>query len=138
MKIAEIPFNQFIGLEYGSTNKGFLVSLPESQQYTNHLGTIHGSALLAVAEAGSVEYLMRAFGEQLGFIPVVRKLEAKFRKPANGRVSARCLANNEEIAGWQQSLQERGRLSISLPMEVVNEQNVVVLSAIVEWFITKA
>ena len=53
MDISQLPFNQLIGLELASPDSDLLISLPAGVQYTNHLGTVHGSALLAVAEAGS-------------------------------------------------------------------------------------
>ena len=137
MDISQLPFNQLIGLELAGPESGFLVSLPDKPQYTNHLGTVHGSALLAVAEAGSGEFLARHFGAIKGVIPVVRKLEAKFRKPASGRVSSRCLVTQDIISGWADELTSRGRLSASIPVEVVDSKGVVVMSAIVEWFVSK-
>ena len=139
MDISQLPFNQLIGLELVSPESGLLISLPAGVQYTNHLGTVHGSALLAVAEAGSGVFLMQQLGDNAGFIPVVRKLEAKFRKPASGRVSARCVVKPDEITRWvDEQLATRGRLSAIIPMEVVDEGGVVVMSAAVEWFIAKA
>lgn len=138
MNISQLPFNQLIGLELASPDSGLLISLPAGVQYTNHLGTVHGSALLAVAEAGSGVFLMQQFGDSTGFIPVVRKLEAKFRKPASGRVSARCVAKLDEISHWAGELATRGRLSAVIPMEVVDEGGVIVMSAVVVWFIAKA
>ncbi|WP_437556224.1 PaaI family thioesterase [Acidithiobacillus sulfuriphilus] len=136
MDISQLPFNQLIGLELVGPENGFLVSLPESPKYANHLGTVHGSALLAVAEAGSGEFLLRNFGHIKGFIPVVRKIEAKFRKPAAGRVSSRCSLAEDVVVGWATELASRGRLSASIPIEVVDSKGILVVSAVVEWFIS--
>lgn len=76
MDITQIPFNQLIGLRSTEPDSGFVLSLPAGKQYTNHLGTVHGSALLALVEAGSGEFLMRQFGDGTDFIPVVRKVDA--------------------------------------------------------------
>jgi acyl-coenzyme A thioesterase PaaI-like protein len=135
--ISLLPFNQLIGLELCSPASDFLVSLPDKPEYANHLDTVHGSALLAVAEAGSGEFLARQFGDSKGFIPVVRKLEAKFRKPALGRVSSRCLVTKDIVGIWSAELTSRSRLSASIPVEVVDANGVVVISAVVEWFISK-
>jgi hypothetical protein len=64
-------------------------------------------------------------------------LEAKFRKPASGRISARCGAEPEEVAGWKADLALRGRVLASIPMEVLDGAGVVVLTAVVEWFIAR-
>lgn len=138
MDITALPFNLLIGLETAEPESEFLVKLPEDRKYTNHLGTVHGSALMAVAEAGSGAYLAKQLGGRSGFIPVVRRLEAKFRKPASGQVAARCMVKPEEIARWAVELDTRGRLSASIPVEVVDGGGIVALTATVEWFITRA
>ena len=137
MDVTRLPFNQLLGLEAWAPGSGFLVSLPAGPQYANHLGTIHAGALLAVAEAGSGAYLVRHLGSGEGFVPVVRRLEAKFRKPASGRVAARASVPPEEVARWSAELAARGRVSASVPVEVIDTGGVVVLSATVEWFIAR-
>jgi acyl-coenzyme A thioesterase PaaI-like protein len=136
--ITRLPFNHLIGLEPAAPEGGFLVSLPAGPQYTNHLGTVHAVALLAVAEAGSGVFLQRHLGSGEGFVPVVRRLEAKFRRPASGRVSARATVPAEEVARWAAEVAARGRLSATVPVEVVDAGGTVVLTAAVEWFVARA
>ena len=138
MDITRLPFNHLIGLEPADPDSGFLVSLPAGPQYTNHLGTVHAAALLAVAEAGSGEFLQRHLGSGDGFVPVVRRLEARFRRPATGRVSARAAVPAEQIARWAAEVAARGRLSAAVPVEVVDAGGTVVLTATVEWFVARA
>jgi acyl-coenzyme A thioesterase PaaI-like protein len=137
MDVTQLPFNRLIGLETGEANEDSLVALPEGPQYANHLGTVHASALLAVAEAGSGVFLLRHMGSPEGFVPVVRRLEAKFKKPASGRVYARSTTPADEIARWSTELTSRGRLLASVSIEVVDGAGVVVLAAVVEWFIAR-
>lgn len=135
MDIASLPFNRLIGLEVAPSGSDWLVALPADPRYGNHLGTVHGSALLAVAEAGSGEFLRRNFPHQVGAVPVVRRVEAKFRRPASGRVSSRCLASEADVAGWLSELQARGRVSADILMEVLDESGTLVMTARLEWFI---
>ena len=137
MDVTQLPFNRLIGLEPVADDGAFLVSLPDGPQYTNHLGTVHASALLAVAEAGSGAFLLDRFGGASGLVPVVRRLEAKFRRPASGRVSARVAVADEETARWVSDLASRGRVTAAVPVEVVDAVGTVVLSATVEWFIAR-
>lgn len=137
MDVTELPFNRLIGLEASAADGGLLVSLPGGPQYANHLGTVHASALLAVAEAGSGAFLVRTLGSGAGYVPVVRRLESKFRKPASGRVSARAAVAPTEVARWSAELAARGRVSAVVPVEVVDAAGVVVMSAVVEWFIAR-
>jgi len=138
MEVTALPFNRFLGLEPAAPESGFLVSLPGLPQYTNHLGTVHASALLAVAEAGSGELLLRHFADASGYVPVVRRLEAKFRKPASGRTSARAWVAADEFERLKGDLELKGRAQIGVDVEVVDESGMVALTAVVEWFIVRA
>ena len=138
MDVIALPFNRFLGLEKEFPESGLLVSLPASAQYTNHLGTVHASALLAVAEAGSAELLVRYFGDVTGYAPVVRRLEAKFRKLARGRVSARASVEPGAFSRLSSELEAKGRALIGISVEVVDKDGIVVLSAKVEWFIARS
>src|SRR5437762_13509668 len=95
--VTELPFNRFLGIETAS-DPAQLLRLPAGAQYLNHLGTVHASAQLALAEASSGEFLLRHFGSTDGIVPVVRRLEAKFRKPANGAVTSIASATPESLA----------------------------------------
>lgn len=137
MDVTQLPFNQLIGLEPAAEDSGFLVGIGGDAKYSNHLGSVHASAMLAVAEAGSGEFLARRFSGHAGAVPVVRRLEAKFRKPGLGPLMARCTASPEEVTRWSDELVNRGRVSAVIPMEVVDRNGTVVMSASVEWFITQ-
>lgn len=84
--VVDLPFNQFIGLK--KAEEPNLLTLPAGGQYLNHLGTVHACALLALAEASSGEFLLRQLSPFEGIIPIVRRLESKFRKPTNGLVTS--------------------------------------------------
>jgi acyl-coenzyme A thioesterase PaaI-like protein len=138
MDVTELPFNRMIGLESVSPEHGVLASLPPGPQYTNHLGTVHASALFALAEAASGVFLIQQFGSApMETGPVVRRAEAKFRRPALGRVRARATVVPDEIARWKSELVARGRLSAAVTIEVIDDTGNVVLDAVLEWFIPR-
>ncbi|HEY0079575.1 MAG TPA: DUF4442 domain-containing protein [Pyrinomonadaceae bacterium] len=137
MDVTQLPFNRLLRLEAMPAGSGALISLPGGQQYTNHLGTVHASALLAVAEAGSGAFLVQQLGSGEGYIPVVRRVEAKFHKLASGPVSARAVVPHGEVCRWSADLAARGRVSASVSIEVLDAAGAVVLSATVEWFIAR-
>ena len=134
--VHELPFNKFIGLEAGEGAS--LLRLPEGPQYLNHLGTVHASALLALAEASSGEFLLRRFGDLQGIVPVVRRLEAKFRKPARGAVTSAVSTPLEQLDGVNGDLAAKGRVLVSIDVELHDQSGTHVLSASVDWFIAKA
>ncbi len=134
--VTKLPFNRFIGLQpAASTEK--LLQLPASGNYLNHLGTVHASALLALAEASSGEFLLQHFGGSDGLVPVVRRLEAKFRKAANGAVTSTASATPEALAQLQTDLSAKGRALIAVSVELQDASGTHALSATVEWFIQR-
>ena len=135
--VTELPFNKFLGIQAAS-EPNQLLRLPTADRYLNHLGTVHASAQLALAEASSGEFLMREFGSTDGFISVVRRLESKFRKPANGVVTSTVSTPTEAIDRLRTDLATKGRAMISIAVELHDESGAHTLSATVEWFITQA
>jgi acyl-coenzyme A thioesterase PaaI-like protein len=135
--VTELPFNTFLGLETAPTESGQLLRLPSDDRYLNHLRTVHASALLALAEASSGEFLLRHLGSTEDIMPVVRRLEAKFRKPATGAVSSSASVTPEALAQISADLAAKGRALISVAVELRDESGAHVLSASVEWFIQR-
>jgi acyl-coenzyme A thioesterase PaaI-like protein len=136
MDITKLPFNAFIGMERAQS-KDALLQLPSDPRYLNHLGTVHASALLALAEASSGEFLFRHFGSSEGIVPVVRRLESKFRKPANGSVTSTASATPEALARLTAELASKGRAVILVAVELHDQSGTHALSATVEWFIQR-
>lgn len=136
--VTELPFNRLIGLTRSSTPET-LLQLPAGEQYQNHLGTVHASALLALAEASSGEFLLRQLGEETegGMIPVVRRMEAKFRKPAHGAVHSAVRVAPELVEKLKADLAGKGRALIDVPVELYDASGAHVLSATVEWFLQR-
>ena len=134
--VTELPFNNFIGIQTASES-GQLLRLPPGAKYLNHLGTVHASALLALAEASSGEFLLRHFGSSAGVVPVVRRIEAKFRKPANGAVASTASATPDALKQLDTDLAAKGRALILIAVELHDESGTHALSASVEWFIQR-
>jgi acyl-coenzyme A thioesterase PaaI-like protein len=134
--VTELPFNSFLGIQTAS-DPARLLTLPPGGQYLNHLGTVHASALLALAEAASGEFLLRHFGSSDGVVPVVRRIEAKFRKPAHGSVNATASATSDALAQLNADLDAKSRALISITVELYDESGLHALSASVEWFIQR-
>ena len=137
MDITQLPFNRLIGIQRTNMTDAWLM-LPADERYTNHLGTVHASALLALAEATSGEFLRREIGS-IGFdvLPVVRKLESKFRKPAHGAIYSKVRSGAENVPLFVRSLEEKGRATISVGVDVFDEASSHALASTVEWFVIR-
>ena len=133
--VTELPFNRLLGVQ--TAEPPHVLRLPAGGQYLNHLGTVHASAQLALAEASSGEFLLRFFGSAEGIVPVVRRLEAKFRKPANGAITSTVTTPTETLDRFRAELAVKGRAFLSIAVELHDETGARTLSASVEWFITR-
>lgn len=134
--VITLPFNQFLGLEQ-APEAPHLLRLPAGGQYLNHLGTVHASAQLALAEATSGEFLLCGLGDVEGVVPVVRRMESKFRKPAMGALVSQVSTAPEALEAARADLAAKGRALISVAVELHDEKGAHTLSATVEWFITR-
>jgi len=134
--VIELPFNSLLGIQV-ATKPSKLLRLPSGDQYLNHLGTVHASAQLALAEASSGEFLLRHFGSIESIVPVVRRLEAKFRKPATGAVTSTATVAPTALEQVDAELASKGRALISIMVELHDESGTHTLSATVEWFIQR-
>lgn len=134
--VTELPFNRFLGIQPAS-DVAYLLQLPSDSKYLNHLGTVHAAAQLALAEASSGEFLLRHFGSAEEFVPVVRRVEAKFRKPANGSIASTASASPDALARLDVELASKSRSAISIAVEVYDQLGTHTLSATFEWFIQR-
>ena len=72
-----------------------------------------------------------------GIVPVVRRMESKFRKPAHGSLtSTACVP--EGIEGLRLELETKGRALITVLVELHDEAGTHTLSASVEWFVVRS
>jgi acyl-coenzyme A thioesterase PaaI-like protein len=135
MDITALPFNRLVGIER-STVAGTVLCLPADGRYANHLGTVHASALLALAEATSGECLISGLMDP-GFevAPVVRRIEAKFRRAATGAVRSRLGDMGDALAECRAALASRGRALITVPVEIIDASGIPALAANIEWFV---
>jgi acyl-coenzyme A thioesterase PaaI-like protein len=135
MDITKLPFNEFIGVAH-SESSGSLLRLPSELRYTNHLGTVHASALMALAEASSGEVLIQSLGDiQDSIIPVVRRFECKFRRPAQGSVHSKATLTDEAISALRASLTAKGRATIEVTVDIYDTSDTHIMSATAEWFV---
>ncbi len=140
MDVTKIPFNKFLGIEKCHDSKGALLVLPESEHFTNHLNTIHASAQFALGEATSGEYLLQRFKyivENETLVPVVRKTEVKFKKPAQGEIKASAHITDDIASQTVASIEKKGRAIIPVTVNITDSIGNNTMTATYEWFIQK-
>lgn len=134
--VTSLPFNRHVGIQKSSTGDG-LLELPAGEQFLNHIGTVHAGAQLALAEACTGEFLLKLLSTAMGVVPVVRRVEAKFKKPAQGRIIANINTSLTQTDEPLADLQKKGRCLLTIHVDVYDEQGQHSLAASFEWFVAK-
>ncbi len=137
MDVTKIPFNKFIGLDKAKTDKDGLV-LHVKEDLSNHLGTIHAGAQFSLAEAASGLCLMQNFPDMAdSVLPLLRKSEIKFSRPAQSDIRAEANIDAEEKEKFHARFERKGRGVIRVSAEVRDTDNALTMSGTFEWYIQK-
>jgi len=137
MDVTKLPFNQFIGLKL-SDRSGYLLMLENRPEYRNHLDTVHAGAQFALAEATSGYFLLNEFSELTDIIPVVRRVETKYRKPATGAVYSKAKYQESGKNEILESLNQTNRALLKVEVSLFDDSGILVMQSVFEWFIAKS
>lgn len=137
MDILAIPFHRFLNIKRNE-NDDFIYKIGERPEYSNHLGTIHACVQLSLAEATSGEFLLKQFNELKNeLIPVVRKTEVKYHKPAKGELFSKATFVSTNRANVLIELNTRKRILVQVKVEIYDVEKNKAATAIFDWFIIK-
>jgi hypothetical protein len=140
MDVTTIRFNAFLGIKRDSADLAAPLCLPESTDYHNHLDTVHASAQFALGEAASGDCLLRRFRdltERETLVPVVRTVEVKYRKPAQGAIRATAEITDEIESATRSTLARKGRAVIPVAVTIVDSAGQMTMTAVFEWFVQR-
>lgn len=136
MQLTNIPFARLIKLKHSQSC--YVFELSALDEYTNHLGTVAAAAQFSLAEFTSGHWLLDTFPDlQHSIIPMLRKSDVKFKKPASGRIRARAIADEKMIEQIRNELSIRHRTICHIHVDVVNDDEEVVMSGNFEWFLQR-
>lgn len=140
MQVTSIPFHAHLGLELASPPH--LLQLSPRDVHQNHLGTIHASVMIAVAEAGSGLFLQQHLEKDVArlggrILPIIRRIDAKFHQAGHGLIYCRCLMDPDALHDVLDELKSRNRAKVVVPIQVVDTTATLLLSASFDWFIQR-
>jgi acyl-coenzyme A thioesterase PaaI-like protein len=137
MDVTQIPFNKFLEIVQ-SNSDDCVLELGFNDNMKNHLGTFHASAQFALAEACSGLSLQRHFPHlENSVAPILRKSEIKFKNPAQSGIYARAHIDVEKKERFKQQFEKKGRATIAVPVEVIDQNGVICMSGRYKWFVQK-
>lgn len=136
MDVLKLPFNHFVGLKMADKGE-YLLMLDNCPEYRNHLDTVHASAQFALAEATSGHFLLNEFSELTDIVPVVRKVETKYRKPTSGVIFSKAKFIDGEKQGILDSLNQKGRTMMKVEVLLFDEADALIMESAFEWYVAK-
>lgn len=137
MDVLEIPFNKFVGLKKVCSSDGFIFKLEYKNDYLNHIGTVHASALFALAEASGGEFLLNQFKDQnLNIFPVVRKVEVKYSKPATGEVFSKASLMDSSVDKIIDELTSKKRVLVKIKVDIYDKSGTKIFNSVFDWFLS--
>lgn len=121
---AVVPILGAMGLEIIEASPGRAAARIPAGPNVNHFGVAYAGSLFSVAEMlGGV---IGGFFDVPGAIPIVRRVEIDFTRPATTDATARTTLSEEEIARVQAEAVENGKSNFELLTEVTGEDGTVV------------
>lgn len=125
---ARLPFNLHSGVEVRSIEPGKVETvLRDNAALLNHVGTVHAIAELAPAELAGAT----AVGSQVGplyaqgYLPLVRSLRCRYRKPASGELTARAEFSEEQAQVVLDAVAAGERAQTEVDVEVHDAEGLV-------------
>ena len=121
---AVVPILGAMGLEIVEASPGRAAARIPSGPNVNHFGVAYAGSLFSVAEM--LGGIIGGFFDVPGAIPIVKRQEIDFLRPAMTAVTASTTLSEDEQARVQAEATETGKANFELLTEVVGEDGTVV------------
>ena len=139
MHVTDLTIHKLMGMQLAAAGEPHLLVLPESPLLLNHVGSIHAGVQFVLAEACSGEFLLRYFGgDPSRVLAVLRGSKVKFRRPAHGELRASAQLVEKGGASPADELASRGRVLVSVLVEIADANAVVTIRGRYDWFLRRA
>ena len=130
-----VPFVGHVGLQVTATTGAQRVRLPADGRLDNHVGTRHAGALFTAAETASGMAVFALMTRtSLHAVPLVVDASIRYVAPARGAIDARPTSDTTDDAVVR-ALAERGRASLGVDVDLLDETGTVVASASFTWLV---
>lgn len=134
MKVSDIEFVKLVGIKQSQNS----VSLAFKKDVLNHIESIHASAQFTLAETQSGLLLQELFPDLVGrVVPMLRESKIKYKKPALKKITAFATCSDENIQKFQEQFSKKGRATLSVSVDVEDEEGVLTAVSEFIWFVQK-
>lgn len=129
-----VPFNRVLGVQVAAVESERVeVTLPESPERLNHVGTVHAAVQFGIGEAAAGAMVVAAFGDLEGVVPLVANASIRYRAPARGRLRGVAQLAQEQQTLVRDELQRSGRARVTVPVRLLDDSGQSVADMEVFW-----
>jgi uncharacterized protein (TIGR00369 family) len=132
-----VPFARHAGVEIVEIADGFACTrLTQSEQSSNHIGSIHAGAIFTLAETASGAAMLGAFNEMATAIrPLATEARIFYLKLGRGAINARArtVLTGAEL---REQLRANGLAAFEVTVDVQDERERVIAQVVVQWRVT--
>lgn len=131
-----VPFNRVLGVRVEAVEpERVSVSLPESPDRLNHVGTVHAAAQFGLGEATAGVMVIAAFNDlqAAGYAPLAVSAQIAYRKPARGDLRGEATLSAEEQARVRNAIAGGERPRFTVPVRLFDREGVMTTEMSVEW-----
>jgi acyl-coenzyme A thioesterase PaaI-like protein len=132
----DLKLNQILNI-VPSKNPEYIFSLDFHENLLNHFGGFHAAVIFSLAEATSAQFLLQNFEAfQHEFIPLLRSTQTKYKQPAFSAIYAKADFKNTSKELVINDLQNKKRALVTISVTVHDEEEKLVYTSELEWFLT--
>lgn len=131
---AAVPFARHAGVEIVEIGDGTAQTrLTQTEQLSNHIGSLHAGAIFTLAEAASGAAMVGAFAEMAAAIrPLATEARISYLKLGRGAVTAQ--AKTDHIgADLRHQLRATGLVTFQVTVDVLDERQRIIAQVVVGW-----
>jgi len=134
---AAVPFARHAGVEIVEIGDGFArTQLTQTEQLSNHIGSLHAGAIFTLAETASGAAMLGAFAEMATTIrPLAIEAKISYLKLGRGTIQAQA---RTVMAGAElrEQLRSSGLAAFEINVDVQDERERVIAKVSVQWRVT--
>ena len=134
---AAVPFARHAGVEIVEIADGFArTQLTQSEQLSNHIGTLHAGAIFTLAETASGAAMLGAFADVATVIrPLATEARISYLKLGRGTIRAQARTS---VAGaaLREDLRVHGLVAFEVTVDVLDERDREIAQVSVQWRVT--
>jgi uncharacterized protein (TIGR00369 family) len=134
---AAVPFARHAGVEIVEIGDGFArTQLTQTEQLSNHIGSLHAGAIFTLAETASGAAMLGAFAEMATAIrPLATEAKISYLKLGRGTIQAQA---RTVMAGAElrEQLRSSGLAAFEINVDVQDERERVIAKVSVQWRVT--